>query len=68
MNTGLLVALAIVALVAGAIWAAKRWGGAAARRDIERKRAEVKDEQLRAAVDAPRDTGDLVERLRRGGF
>ncbi len=68
MNTGLLAALAIVALVAGAICAAKRWGVAAALRDIEHKRAEVKDEQLQAAVDAPRDTGDLVERLRRGGF
>lgn len=68
MSAGLLAALAIVALVAGAIWAAKRWGAAAALRDIEHKRAEVKDDQLQAAVDAPRDTGDLVERLRRGGF
>ncbi len=68
MSTGLMAALAIVASVVGAIWAAKRWGAAAAQHDIERKRAEVKDEQLQAAVDAPRDTGGLVERLRRGGF
>ena len=68
MSTGLLAALAVVALVAGAIWAAKRWGAAAALRDIEHKRAEVRDEQLQATVDAPRDAGDLVERLRRGGF
>ena len=68
MTATLLVALSIVVLVGGAIWAANRWGRAAAQRDRERKRAETKDAVLRAAVDSPRDTDGLVKRLRRGGF
>ena len=68
MTGTLLVALSIIVLVGGGLWAAKRWGAAAARLDSERKRAEVKDDQLRAAVDAPRNTRSLIDRLRRGGF
>lgn len=68
MTAALLGALSIIVLTAGAIWAAKRWGRAAAQRDRERRRAEIASDQARAAVDAPRDARGLVERLRRGGF
>ena len=68
MTATALVALSIIVLAGAAIWAAKRWGRAAAQRDRERRRAEIASDQARAAVDAPRDTRGLVERLRRGGF
>jgi len=68
MTGTLLVALSIIVLVGGAIWAANRWGAAEARLDSERKRVEVKDDQLRAAVDAPRNIRSLIDRLRRSGF
>jgi hypothetical protein len=68
MTGTLLVALSIIVLVGGTIWAANRWGRAAAQRDRERRRAEIASDQARAAVDAPRTTRTLVERLRRGDF
>ena len=68
MTGTLLVAVAIIVLVGGTIWAANRWGRAVAQRDRERRRAEIASDQARAAVDAPRDTRGLIDRLRRGGF
>ena len=44
---------------AGANWAAKR---------AAEKSAKVKDDQLEAALDRPRDRDDLVKRLRDGGL
>ena len=46
----------------------KSVGRAAAQRDRERRRAEIASDQARAAVDAPRSTRSLVDRLRRGEF
>ena len=68
MTATALVALSIIVLAGAALWAAKRWGRAAAQRDRERRRAEIASDQARAAVDAPRSIRGLVERLRRGGF
>ena len=68
MTATLLVAVAIIVLVGGTIWAANRWGRAAAQRDRERRRAEIASDQALAAVDAPRSTRGLIDRLRRGGF
>jgi len=68
MTATLLVAVTIIVVVGGGLWAAKRWGRAAAQRDRERRRAEIASDQARAAVDAPRTTRTLINRLRRGGF
>lgn len=50
------------------VWLARRLGRASLARDFARHQAEVEHAQLDEAVDAPRDTGSVVERLRDGGF
>lgn len=50
------------------VWLARRLGRAGAARDIAERRVEVKDAELDAAVNAPRDVPDVVDRLRGGRF
>lgn len=50
------------------VWLARRLGCAGAARDIAERRVEVKDAELDAAVNAPRDVPDVVDRLRGGRF
>lgn len=50
------------------VWLARRLGRAGAARDIAERRVEAKDAELDAAVNAPRDVPDVVDRLRRGRF
>lgn len=59
---GVVVGLALI------VWLARRLGRAGAAREIAERRVEVKDAELDAAVNAPRDVADVVDRLRRGRF
>lgn len=57
-------ALSVVTVLLGA----RQAGRNAERVDQLKKSLEVKDAQLRAALDAPRNRGELVDRLRDGKF
>lgn len=59
---------AIAASVAAILLGAKQSGRTAERYDQLKKIVEIKDAQLRAAMDAPRTRADLVKRLRDGKF
>jgi len=59
---------AIVASVTAILLGAKQSGRTAERYDQLKKLVEIKDAQLRAAMDAPRTRADLVKRLRDGEF
>lgn len=59
---------AIAASVAAILFGAKQSGRTAERYDQLKKIVEIKDAQLRAAMDAPRTRADLVKRLRDGKF
>jgi hypothetical protein len=59
---------AIAASVAAVLFGAKQSGRTAERYDQLKKIVEIKDAQLRAALDAPRTRADLVKRLRDGKF
>lgn len=58
------VALSVMAVLLGA----RQAGRNAERVDQLKKTLEVKDAQLRATLDAPRNRGELVDRLRDGKF
>jgi hypothetical protein len=57
-------ALSVLAVLFGA----RQAGRNAERADQLKKIIEVKDAQLRATLDAPRNRSELVDRLRRGKF
>ncbi len=57
-------ALSVVAVLLGA----RQSGRTAERYDQLKKITEIKDAQLRAAMEAPRTRADLVKRLRDGKF
>ena len=57
-------ALSVAAILLGA----RQSGRTAERYDQLKKIVEIKDAQLRAAMDAPRTRADLVKRLRDGKF
>ncbi|MDD3181350.1 MAG: hypothetical protein PHD48_00870 [Alphaproteobacteria bacterium] len=59
---------AVAASVASVLLGAKQSGRSAERYDQLKKITEIKDAQLRAALDAPRTRADLVKRLRDGKF
>ncbi len=59
---------AIAVSVAAILFGAKQSGRTAERYDQLEKLVEIKDAQLRAAMDAPRTRADLVKRLRDGEF
>lgn len=59
---------AIAASVAAILFGAKQSGRTAERYDQLKQLVEIKDAQLRAAMDAPRTRADLVKRLRDGEF
>jgi hypothetical protein len=54
--------------VAAVLLGARQAGRNAERADQLKKIIEVKDAQLRAALDAPRTRGELVDQLRKGEF
>lgn len=54
--------------VAAVLFGARQAGRNAERADQLKKIIEVKDAQLRATLDAPRNRDELVDRLRRGKF
>ncbi len=54
--------------VAAVLLGARQAGRNAERADQLKKSLEVKDAQLRATLDAPRNRGELVDRLRNGKF
>jgi len=54
--------------VMGVLFGARQSGRTAERYDQLQKITEIKDAQLRAAMDAPRTRADLVDRLRNGKF
>ena len=54
--------------VTAVLFGARQSGRTAERYDQLKKITEIKDAQLRAAMDAPRTRSDLVERLRNGKF
>ncbi|MGE4312891.1 MAG: hypothetical protein AB7E85_01305 [Pseudobdellovibrionaceae bacterium] len=58
------VGLSVLTVLLGA----RQAGRNAERNDQLKKIIEVKDAQLRATLDAPRNRGELVDRLRRGKF
>jgi hypothetical protein len=57
-------ALSVTAILLGA----RQAGRNAERVDHLKKSLEIKDAQLRATLDAPRNRGELVDRLRDGKF
>lgn len=57
-------ALSVTAILLGA----RQAGRNAERVDQLKKSLEIKDAQLRATLDAPRNRGELVDRLRDGKF
>ena len=57
-------AVAVLALY----WAVKRSGRTEERAARANEALEIKDEQLKAAVNAPRGRDDIVDRLRHGGL
>lgn len=59
---------AIAASVAAILFGAKQSGRTAERYDQLKKLVEIKDAQLRAAMDAPRTRAGLIKRLRDGEF
>lgn len=59
---------AIAASVTAILLGARQSGKNAERYDQLKKITEIKDAQLRAALDAPRTRSDLVNRLRNGKF
>ena len=59
---------AIAASVAAILLGARRAGRNAERYDQLKKIVEIKDAQLRATLDAPRNRTELVDRLRDGKF
>jgi len=54
--------------VSAILFGARQSGRTAERYDQLKKITEIKDAQLRAALDAPRTRADLVDRLRDGKF
>lgn len=58
------IALSVLAILFGA----RQAGRSAERVDQLKKVVEIKDAQLRAALDAPRNRSELIERLRDGKF
>lgn len=58
----------VAASVAAVLLGARQSGRTAERYDQLKKITEIKDAQLRAAIDAPRTRADLVKRLRDGKF
>ena len=68
-NTLRLAGWGVAALsVAAVLFGARQAGRNAERVDQLKKSLEVKDAQLRATLDAPRNRGELVDRLRDGKF
>lgn len=64
-----LVGWSVAALsVAAVLLGARQAGRNAERVDQLKKSLEIKDAQLRATLDAPRNRGELVDRLRDGKF
>ena len=64
-----LIGWGVAALSVSAILLGARQGGRNAERvDQLKKSLEIKDAQLRATLDAPRNRGELVDRLRDGKF
>lgn len=59
---------AVALSVLGVLLGARQSGRTAERYDQLKKITEIKDAQLRAAMDAPRTRGDLIKRLRNGKF
>ena len=59
---------AVALSVLGVLFGARQSGRTAERYDQLKKITEIKDAQLRAAMDAPRTRADLVDRLRNGQF
>ena len=59
---------AIAASVTAILLGARQAGRNAERYDQLKKIVEIKDAQLRATLDAPRNRGELVDRLRDGKF
>lgn len=68
-NTLRLIGWSVAALsVAAVLLGARQAGRNAERVDQLTKSLEVKDAQLRAMLDAPRNRGELADRLRDGKF
>lgn len=66
---GIGLILAIVLAVIGAGYVLRRDGRRAAEGDAAKASNEVKDEQLDAAVNAPRNKSEVANRIReKGGF
>lgn len=64
-----LVSIALAALsVMTVLLGARQAGRNAERADQLKKALEIKNDQLRATLDAPRNRGELVDRLRNGKF
>lgn len=54
--------------VATVLFGARQAGRNAERADQLKRSLEIKDAQLRATMDAPRNRGELIDRLRDGKF
>lgn len=68
-NTLKLVSIGLAALsVMTVLFGARQAGRNAEREDQLKKALEIKNDQLRATLDAPRNRGELVDRLRNGKF
>jgi hypothetical protein len=64
-----LIGWSVAALSVSAVLLGARQAGRSAERvDQLKKSLEIKDAQLRATLDAPRNRGELVDRLRDGKF
>ncbi len=59
---------AVAASVLAILFGARQAGRNAERADRLQKTLEIKNEQLRATLDAPRTRGELIDRLRDGKF
>lgn len=58
----------LIISVLAVLFGARQAGRSAERVNQLKKIVEIKDAQLRATLDAPRNRADLVDRLRRGKF
>ena len=65
--TSLIISGVIIILLIAVIWLALRSGRQSAQKDAAEDNADVKDKQLRAALERP-DKLSLIERLKRGKF
>ena len=65
--TSLIISGIVIVLLAVVILLALRTGRQAAEKDAAENNADVKDKQLRAALERP-DKAGVIERLKRGKF